>query len=186
MKKAFCLAAILCLFAAVPADAQNRRAGWELGVHGGYVFFDTDVDDSFSIGGAIGINATDWSEIEFDFNFVDTDTATYGIDTEVMYFSLGYIYNHHPGGKLASPHVPYIQFGFGKADYDVKADGIEDPDYDFIYIGGGYRYFWMDVFGFRWDVRGIFYGDDGSLGDAFKFENVDVSTYIGLTWVVGG
>jgi len=186
MKKALCLAAIFCLLAAVPADAQNRRAAWELGIHGGYVMFDSDIDDAFSIGAQIGINVSDWSEVEIDYTWVDTSTESFGIDVEVGYFSLGYIYNHHPGGKLTSPHVPYFQIGIGRADFNVKAEGLKDPDFDYLYVGGGYRYFWGGVFGIRWDIRAIIYGDSGDLGDVFKADNVDFSTYLGVTWVLGG
>ena len=187
MKKALCLAAILCLLAAVPSEAQNRRGAVEIGINAGAMLFDADLEDELSLGLTLGINYTDRQAIELSYTYVDTETlGTSRIDAEVWYLSLGWQWNWHPGGKITSPHVPYFGIGVGYNEFNFKAAGVDDPDFWYLYIDVGYRYYFNRVFGLRWDVKAISRGEDGSLNDAFGADQVDVNVFMGLSWMAGG
>lgn len=184
MKKALCSAAVLALLAlgTSPAAAQNRARTGEFGIHGGYIFFDTDLDDHASFGATLGINATDHVEIEFQFDRVSTQFSAVPVNVDINYYALGFLWNFHPGGDVMGPHVPYLTVGGGTTNVDVQGVSNED-DFDFWYVGGGYRYFWNEHWGFRWDARAIFTGTNGDFGET---DNTDVMSTIGVSVVFGG
>lgn len=186
MKKLLMIAALAACVAA-PAEAQNQRATGEVGINAGYVLFDSDaLDDDLSFGVHLGLNITDNAEVEVRYDFTNADLVGTDADIDIDAYSLGFVWNFHPGGDFDNPHVPYVTVGGGTADLDPSffdESGKFTDDYHFLFVGGGYRYFWNDYFGLRWDLRAIFHGDDGDFGET---DDTDVQTSIGLTWVFGG
>lgn len=184
MRKFWIAAAALCLLAAVPAGAQNRRASGELGIFGGYRFFDADIDDDFTYGVHFGVNITDSAEIEVRYEKIETEIDGTSFDVDLDSFSVGFTYNYHPGGSLRSPHVPYFGVGIGTGEFDVGSGAVSvQDDFDFFFLAAGHRVFWNEDFAFRWDVRTLFYGEDG---DLFETDQSDFQVSLGIAWVFGG
>lgn len=184
MRKPLFVFAVLALFVALPAEAQNRRASGEIGVYGGYRVFDADIEDGLSFGINLGLNITDQSEVEVRYEFLETEIEGTDIDVDLDSFMIGYLFNYHPDGMLSSPHVPFFTLGFGRTEFDLAAAGLSfGDDFDFLYLGIGYRYFWNDYFAFRTDIRTIVYGDDGDIGGT---DQIDVEAAFGITFVFGG
>jgi len=179
--------AVLMLWCATPALAQNRSESFELNPYMVFTDFDnqTEIDQDVGFGFRFGYNFTPLHELEFSFDGLSTnDTVVGQIDVDVTKFITNYTFNFNFQRKQQV--VPYVTTGFGFIRFNASAPGIpSDDETDMLFnFGGGVRFFIGQVFNIRLDLRWLFYQGDNQVLRNIDYQNTDFG--IGVGWVLGG
>lgn len=151
----------LVLLLPLSARSEIRAGSFELSPFAGYNFFESqqNLEDDFIFGGRLGYNFTKNFGFEFVGEYirsaVDDKSASWTRqgqftspidDVDIFFYHLDLLYHFMPDKKFN----PFIAAGYGFANYDPK---INDHDMAFASFGLGAKYWLMDNFALRLDLR---------------------------------
>lgn len=180
------LVAVLLLSFATPVFAGGDKGTWELGVYGGWVWFDDygifQPDDDNIWGARLGyFFGPRWNlELSGQTSSTDTEFEILGLADEEMKFTsfrLNLLYNL---GSPSSGFRPFLTAGIG--DEKVKVENFgESCDFG-LNLGGGFRMFLGDKFNIRADGRWV----RVKVGDEVDDSQSNTEATIGLGLMFGG
>ena len=180
---------ILTLLVLVPAVslAVTKKHSFEIGILQTFSRFDTqyDVSNEWYQTIEVGFNFTHKHGLEVSFaSFTANPDVGVGFPITVNNGRVGYVFNKTSREKFVS----LLRFGVGRQSIDPAphvggSQSIEDLDRNFMwYGGGGFRYFFNDWIGLRFDGTLDFVYTKAGLEAA----DIQGTGNVGLIFSIGG
>ncbi|MFH7326096.1 OmpA family protein [Desulfurivibrio sp. C05AmB] len=182
------LVGIAGLLFPMAAGAEIRAKSYELGLYGGYNFFETgqNLKDRPLFGARLGYNFTEHFALEIGAERIRTrvdDPTITGVQegqyrspmdrVDLTFYHLNALYHFTPERRL----TPFVLAGFGGAHYSPR---IATGDMATINFGAGLKYAVNDKVAFRLDLR------DYIVTEVFQESYHNAGVTMGLTYTFGG
>ena len=164
------------------AFARNEKGSWEVGVYVLQSLYDNEsgINDTTGGGvrGAYHFKAVHALEIDFDWSQGEARLVP-GVDIDVFKYSVSYLHNHFIRGH--EKVLAHSTFGVGLLDLD---DGMQDADSSFFRVGGGFKYWFNDHAGIRFDGKIYHWRGDNTVAPRNGYFSFDLT--LGATFLFGG
>jgi hypothetical protein len=171
--------------AALSADtalARNEDGSWEVGAYIMNSGFDNDtnIDDAFGGGirGAYHFKAAHALEVDFD---VAEGEDSFNPDRTIDITKYGVSYMHNFFVRGHEKTIPHSIIGLGRIDLD---DGTNTDTSTFYRFGGGFKHWFSDHSGIRFDLRIYRWRGDGTIAVSSGFFSLDIT--VGVSFLFGG